>query len=53
MNKKGFTCSAGVQYNPVKNIALTVGYEGSSFSSVDGSGSENTDGFNISVGYRF
>ncbi|EAV3188088.1 Ail/Lom family protein [Salmonella enterica subsp. enterica] len=53
LNKTGFAYGAGVQFNPVENVALTVGYEGASFSSVDDSGSVNPNGFNVSVGYSF
>lgn len=35
LNKTGFAYGAGVQFNPVENVALTVGYEGASFSSVE------------------
>ncbi|EEM9319620.1 Ail/Lom family outer membrane beta-barrel protein [Salmonella enterica] len=52
-NKAGFAYGAGVQFNPVENVALTVGYEGASFSSDDNYESINTNGFNVSVGYRF
>ncbi|ECG0109319.1 outer membrane beta-barrel protein [Salmonella enterica] len=53
LSKTGFAYGAGVQFNPVKNLALTAGYEGATFSSVDDSGSINPNGFNVSVGYRF
>lgn len=39
--------SAGVQINPIKNIAIDVAYEGS------GSGDWRTSGFNVGVGYSF
>ncbi|EDW6064621.1 Ail/Lom family outer membrane beta-barrel protein [Salmonella enterica subsp. enterica serovar Oslo] len=53
-NKTGFAYGAGVQFNPVENVALTVGYEGASFgSSGDDTDSVNTNGFNIGVGYSF
>ncbi|EAA7985442.1 outer membrane beta-barrel protein [Salmonella enterica] len=52
-NKAGFAYGAGVQFNPIENVALTVGYEGASFSSDDDYESINTNGFNVSVGYQF
>ncbi|EBI9247887.1 Ail/Lom family outer membrane beta-barrel protein [Salmonella enterica] len=45
--KTGFAWGAGVQFNPVKNVVIDVGYEGSRVSSVA------INGFNVGVGYRF
>ncbi|HAT1685255.1 TPA: Ail/Lom family outer membrane beta-barrel protein [Klebsiella oxytoca] len=50
----GFAYGAGVQFNPVENVAVTVGYEGSSFSNKKNINSSfSPNGFNIGVGYRF
>lgn len=46
-DKTAFSYSAGLQFNPFKNIAIDVAYEGS------GSGDWKTNGFNIGVGYKF
>ncbi|EBU9317221.1 Ail/Lom family outer membrane beta-barrel protein [Salmonella enterica subsp. enterica serovar Muenchen] len=51
--KTAFAYGAGVQFNPVENIAVTLGYEGSSFKSGNGTDSFSPNGFNIGVGYRF
>lgn len=42
---------AGVQINPIENVAIDIGYEGSSID--DGNKSHTINGFNIAVGYRF
>lgn len=42
---------AGIQINPIENIAIDLGYEGTRVKSGDYSYSVN--GFNIGVGYRF
>ncbi|MDA6077035.1 hypothetical protein O0544_12885 [Edwardsiella anguillarum] len=41
--------------NPMDNLAITVGYEGSRFNfNGDNEGSKaSTNGFNVSLGYRF
>ncbi|EJA5988923.1 Ail/Lom family outer membrane beta-barrel protein [Salmonella enterica] len=46
-NKTSFAYGVGLQFNPFKNIAIDVAYEGS------GSGDWNTNGFNVGVGYSF
>ncbi|MBJ2932271.1 Ail/Lom family outer membrane beta-barrel protein [Salmonella enterica subsp. enterica serovar Newport] len=46
-DKTAFSYSAGVQFNPIKSIAIDVAYEGS------GSGDWKTSGFNVGVGYSF
>ncbi|HAF2407412.1 TPA: Ail/Lom family outer membrane beta-barrel protein [Salmonella enterica] len=46
-NKTTFAYSVGLQFNPVKSVAIDVAYEGS------GSGDWNTNGFNVGVGYTF
>ncbi|EBM4470454.1 hypothetical protein D1K53_03730 [Salmonella enterica] len=45
--KTGFAWGAGVQMNPMENIVIDVGYEGSNISST------KINGFNVGVGYRF
>ncbi|HAT1683916.1 TPA: Ail/Lom family outer membrane beta-barrel protein [Klebsiella oxytoca] len=52
-NKAAFAYGAGVQFNPVENIAVSVGYEGASYHAGSGVGSISPNGFNIGVGYRF
>ncbi|AIJ07355.1 Opacity protein LomR and related surface antigens [Edwardsiella anguillarum] len=46
---------AGFIVNPMDNLAITVGYEGSRFNfNGDNEGSKaSTNGFNVSLGYRF
>ncbi|EAT4157118.1 outer membrane beta-barrel protein [Salmonella enterica] len=53
LSKTGIAYGAGIQFNPVQNVALTVGYEGATFNSVDDSRNVNPNGFNVSVGYSF
>ncbi|WP_167385924.1 Ail/Lom family outer membrane beta-barrel protein [Xenorhabdus miraniensis] len=43
--------SAGVEVNPIQNLSLYAGYEGSSIKDHDVR--HNINGFNIGVGYRF
>lgn len=50
-NKTSFAYGAGVAINPVENIAVNIGYEGSRIKGAEDSVSVN--GFNVSVGYRF
>ncbi|ECM8085122.1 virulence membrane protein PagC [Salmonella enterica subsp. enterica serovar Typhi] len=45
--KTGFAWGAGVQMNPLENIVVDVGYEGSNISST------KINGFNVGIGYRF
>ncbi|MCC8458950.1 Ail/Lom family outer membrane beta-barrel protein [Photorhabdus aegyptia] len=46
---------AGFIINPTTNTSITAGYEGSRFSIKDGNEKDHlsTNGFNITVGYRF
>ncbi|MGC6388431.1 Ail/Lom family outer membrane beta-barrel protein [Ewingella sp. S1.OA.A_B6] len=50
-SKTSFMYGAGVQINPIENVAVDIGYEGSSID--DGNKSHAINGFNIGVGYRF
>lgn len=43
--------SAGIQINPMNNMAIDIAYEGSELS--NGGRDYSMDGFNIGVGYRF
>ncbi|GAB7260513.1 outer membrane protein OmpX [Dickeya ananatis] len=43
----GFVYGAGLQFNPVQNVAFDVGYEQSRIRSVD------VGSWNVGVGYRF
>ncbi|ECW3357131.1 STM3031 family outer membrane protein [Salmonella sp. 32070601201500089SM] len=52
-SKVGYGYSAGVAYTPVSNVAITLGYEGADFDATHNSGSLNSNGFNLGVGYRF
>ncbi|ECU3284697.1 hypothetical protein DYO40_21895 [Salmonella enterica subsp. enterica serovar Javiana] len=45
--KTGLAWGAGVQFNPVENVVIDVGYEGSKI------GAMKLNGFNLGVGYRF
>ncbi|EQC2933896.1 Ail/Lom family outer membrane beta-barrel protein [Salmonella bongori] len=45
--KTGFAWGAGIQMNPLENIVIDVGYEGSTIYST------KINGFNVGVGYRF
>lgn len=45
--KSGVAWGAGLQMNPLENIVIDVGYEGSNISST------KINGFNVGVGYRF
>lgn len=51
IKKTSFMYGAGVQINPIENVAVDIGYEGSSLD--DGNQSHAINGFNIGVGYRF
>ncbi|WP_445374530.1 Ail/Lom family outer membrane beta-barrel protein [Photorhabdus tasmaniensis] len=55
INEKALGWGAGVIVNPTTNTSVTVGYEGSRFDIKDGVDKYkiSTNGFNISVGYRF
>lgn len=50
-SRTSFMYGAGVQINPIENVAIDIGYEGSSID--DGNKSHTINGFNIAVGYRF
>lgn len=50
-SKTGLMYGFGVQVNPIRNLSIDIGYEGSSLKLEDESSSIN--GFNIGVGYRF
>lgn len=45
--RTGFAWGAGVQFNPMNNVVIDVGYEGNKIDNV------KLNGFNIGVGYRF
>lgn len=49
-NKTSFAYGAGVAINPVENIAVNIGYEGTQ---VKYDENVSVNGFNLSVGYRF
>lgn len=49
-NKTSFAYGAGVAINPVENIAVNIGYEGTRVKYEE---NVSVNGFNISVGYRF
>lgn len=51
ISKTSFMYGAGVQINPIENVAVDIGYEGSSLN--DGEKDHAINGFNIGVGYRF
>ncbi|MEG1213701.1 MAG: Ail/Lom family outer membrane beta-barrel protein [Leclercia sp.] len=45
-----FAYGAGVQFNPTAELAINVGYEGTT---TDIDGSRGINGFNVGLGYRF
>jgi len=51
INKTSLMYGVGLQINPMENVAVDIGYEGSSLDAADQSHSIN--GFNIGIGYRF
>ncbi|EBW6364457.1 porin family protein [Salmonella enterica subsp. enterica serovar Oranienburg] len=53
VSKVGYGYSAGVAYTPINNISVTLGYEGADFDATHNSGSLNSNGFSLGVGYRF
>ncbi|EFS2651885.1 outer membrane beta-barrel protein [Salmonella enterica] len=53
MSKTGFAYGAVIRFNLVQNVAITVGYEGATFNSIDDSRNVNPNRFNVSVGYSF
>ncbi|WP_337261479.1 MULTISPECIES: Ail/Lom family outer membrane beta-barrel protein [unclassified Serratia (in: enterobacteria)] len=50
-NKTSLMYGAGVQINPIENVAVDIGYEGSRLN-IAGQ-SHDINGFNIAIGYRF
>ncbi|MBZ6387915.1 MULTISPECIES: Ail/Lom family outer membrane beta-barrel protein [Pantoea] len=50
-NKTSLMYGAGVQINPVENLAIDIGYEGSRLDVADKNMSIN--GFNVNLGYSF
>ncbi|NDK98247.1 Ail/Lom family outer membrane beta-barrel protein [Photorhabdus bodei] len=55
VSKNTLGWGAGFIINPTTNTSITAGYEGSRFSIKDGNEKDHlsTNGFNITVGYRF
>ncbi|TQI81354.1 putative virulence related protein PagC [Serratia fonticola] len=51
IRKTSLMYGVGVQINPIENVAVDIGYEGSSLD--DGRQSHDINGFNIGIGYRF
>ena len=49
--KAALMYGAGVQINPVENVSIDIGYEGSSYKDTEKTLSIN--GFNLGIGYRF
>lgn len=49
--KTSFMYGVGFQVNPMENLAVDIGYEGSSLDA--GGKNRSINGFNIGVGYRF
>ncbi|MFC6376996.1 Ail/Lom family outer membrane beta-barrel protein [Tatumella terrea] len=49
--KAAFMYGAGIQINPVNNVAIDIGYEGTSIN--DDYKTHAINGFNIGIGYRF
>ncbi|NHB92914.1 Ail/Lom family outer membrane beta-barrel protein [Photorhabdus cinerea] len=54
-NNNALGWGAGLIVNPTTNTSVTVGYEGSRFNAKEygGEGKISTNGFNVTVGYRF
>lgn len=50
-NKAGLMYGAGIQINPLDNLAVDIGYEGSRLKVADKNMTIN--GFNVNFGYRF
>ncbi|MDY6461988.1 Ail/Lom family outer membrane beta-barrel protein [Acinetobacter faecalis] len=46
-SETGFAYGVGLTVNPIQNIAINVGYEGTNVDST------RFNGFNVGVGYRF
>ncbi|HEY4468768.1 MAG TPA: Ail/Lom family outer membrane beta-barrel protein [Klebsiella sp.] len=51
INKTSLMYGVGLQINPMKNMTVDIGYEGSSLD--EGGKSYDINGFNIGIGYRF
>ncbi|EKS6337619.1 virulence-related outer membrane protein [Enterobacter kobei] len=51
--KWGYGYGAGFQITSRQDINIIVGYEGSDFNSNHASGSLDTNGWNLGMGYRF
>lgn len=51
IKKTSFMYGVGLQINPVENVVVDIGYEGSSLDG--GNKSYSINGFNIGIGYRF
>lgn len=49
-SSNSFAYGAGVIINPIENLSVTVGYEGTR---ADLYGNRSVNGFNVGVGYRF
>lgn len=47
----GIAWGAGIQLNPINNLAINIGYEGTKFNENDLKSKIN--GFNVGIGYRF
>lgn len=45
-----FAWGAGVQFNPTEDLAIGIGYEGTT---ADFDGNYSINGFNLTIGYRF
>lgn len=52
VTKTSFAYGAGVVINPVQDISVNVGYEGTNFKGYEGE-TAKLNGFNIGVGYSF
>ncbi|GJL41016.1 TPA: Ail/Lom family outer membrane beta-barrel protein [Enterobacter chengduensis] len=50
LNSTSFAYGAGLMVNPVENISVTIGYEGTN---ADLDGNYAINGFNLGIGYRF
>ncbi|CAI2537944.1 Attachment invasion locus protein precursor [Serratia liquefaciens] len=49
--KTSFMYGVGFQVNPMENLAVDIGYEGSKLDA--GGKNRSINGFNIGIGYRF
>jgi len=48
--KTNFAYGAGIIINPIQNVSVNLGYEGTK---IDMNGNHSINGFNLGVGYRF